>query len=113
MNNKFEPILIIGIILLLGFTTIGCTVNTHLDASPNKVTLNVNATQQLTVIRVPGAGMSEKQVDVTTQCTYESSDPAIAKVSKDGIITGISAGSATITASAADAASADIPVTVK
>jgi uncharacterized protein YjdB len=90
----------------------------HLEASPNKVSLAVNTTQQLAIALV--ASMNE--TDVTARCTYQSNDESIATVSTDGLVTGVKPGSTKITATYAKPASSgganivrtvDVPVEVK
>ncbi len=65
-------------------------------ASPDKVSLTVKGTQQLTTTATYTDGTRK---NVTAKSTYKSSNTKIATVTKGGLITGIAAGSSTITAS--------------
>lgn len=65
---------------------------TSINVTPETATVAVGATQQLTVTTNTGT-------DVTATATYTSSDPAIATVDASGLVTGVAAGNATITAS--------------
>ena len=80
---------------------------TGLELNKNSLTLQEKGSNTLTVTVKP-ADATNKDV------TWESSDTDIATVSEDGTVTAISAGRATITATAADAsgASASCEVTV-
>ncbi len=96
MSKVFKGFAIVAVISLLGLAAIGCGIETKFEASPEKVTLAVGATQQLTITRI---AMGEiKKIDVTAKCTYTSSDESVATVS-GGLITGVKPGSATITVS--------------
>ncbi|MBQ6116938.1 MAG: S8 family serine peptidase [Oscillospiraceae bacterium] len=81
-----------------------------LEVSPTEITLGEGRTAQVT-IRV--------KLGETNDFTVESSDESIATMDKDGVVTGISAGEATITVTTVDTnaagehLSADIHVTVE
>jgi uncharacterized protein YjdB len=84
-----------------GYTT-QCTVRvlasvSWLEVDPTAMTLNVGERRQLRVWAIAGDG---SRVDVTGACSYSSSDPLIAWVSSDGVVTaGYRRGTARITAS--------------
>jgi uncharacterized protein YjdB len=85
-------------------------------ASPSTTSLAANTTRQLNIsaVYVKGSGGSIK--DVTDNSTYESSDSTITIVSKEGILTGIAAGSVNITVSfthGEETRTIEIPVTVR
>lgn len=79
-----------------------CTVRvlasvSWLEVDPAAMTLRVGERRQLRVWAVAGDG---SRVDVTGACSYSSSDPLIAWVSSDGVVTaGYRRGTARITAS--------------
>lgn len=66
---------------------------TGIDSTPATVTLAVGATQQITTTAVPSGAVLPTR-------TYVSSAPAIATVSASGLITKVTAGTATITVTA-------------
>ena len=68
---------------------------TGVSVSPTSATLNVGATKTLTATVSP-SNASNKNV------TWSSSNANVAKVSTGGVVTGVSAGSATITVKTAD-----------
>jgi glycosidase len=68
---------------------------TDVTVSPTSTTIGINATQQITATILP-SNASNKTV------TYSSSNTAVATVSSTGLVTGVSAGSATITATTQD-----------
>ena len=116
-----------GLISLLLVMSVGCSststspdeIGATLDrimASPSTTSLSVNTTRQLNIsaVYVKGSGGSIK--DVTDNSTYESSDSTITIVSKEGILTGIAAGSVNITVSfthGEETRTIEIPVTVR
>tara|TARA_B100000315_G_scaffold102452_1_gene93986 strand:+ start:474 stop:884 length:411 start_codon:yes stop_codon:yes gene_type:complete len=117
-----------GLISLLLMTSVGCTSSSstspdevaalldRIMASPSTTSLSVNTTRQLNIsaVYVKGSGGSIK--DVTDNSTYESSDSTITIVSKEGILTGIAAGSVNITVSfthGEETRTIEIPVTVR
>lgn len=75
-------------------------------ATPATITVAVSGTDQITSAVNPD--------DAEQSVTYESSDPSVATVSSSGVVTGVSAGSATITVtSTADGTKTDtVAVTV-
>ena len=117
-----------GLISLLLVMSVGCTSSSstspdevaalldRIMASPSTTSLSVNTTRQLNIsaVYVKGSGGSIK--DVTDNSTYESSDSTITIVSKEGILTGIAAGSVNITVSfthGEETRTIEIPVTVR
>src|SRR5437899_864910 len=88
---------------------------------PERVELDGNfARAQLLAMRPSAAGQdgtrsvptTERSDDLTTQATYESSDPAVVKVSREGQLLAVANGEAEITVSANDA-HVKVPVTVR
>lgn len=65
---------------------------TAIEVDPATATVSVGSTTQLAVTASNG-------VNVTPDCQYTSSDPTKATVSASGLVTGVAAGSATVTAS--------------
>ena len=76
---------------------------TGVTIAPKTASIAVGATQQLTPTIAP-AGATNKAV------TYKSSDTAKATVSASGLVTGVAAGTATITVTTADGAKTDTSV---
>ncbi|MFF0827407.1 Ig-like domain-containing protein [Brevibacillus sp. NPDC003359] len=66
----------------------------QLVASPSTVLL---PTSQSKPLRITATYANNSTQDVTTQSTYESSDPAVASVDAGGVITAVSVGTTTIT----------------
>jgi hypothetical protein len=92
-----------GALLLVAISLpiIGCTssqVDT-LQVTPSTVTMSAGATAQLTATGIyhHGSGPSTTQ-DLTSQVTWKSSSADVATVSATGLVTGIGAGTNTITA---------------
>lgn len=81
---------------------------------PDRVELEGSfARAQLLAVRPTADGtVNERSDDLTTQAIYESSDPAVVKVSREGQLVGVANGEAEITVSANDAR-AKVPVTVR
>ncbi|MGS3403952.1 Ig-like domain-containing protein [Citrobacter amalonaticus] len=61
-----------------------------MTVTPETASVNVGDTTSLTATQAP--------VDATDTVTWESSDPEVATVSASGVVTGVAAGTATITA---------------
>ena len=83
-----------------------------ITASPNTVSLAVKATQSLKIT----ASVDTKVEDVTAISTYKSDNGKIAAITAGGLITGVAAGTATITVSYTRdkvTKTATVPVTVK
>ncbi|WP_272845650.1 Ig-like domain-containing protein [Liquorilactobacillus mali] len=76
--------------------TAGSTVTTGITLSQKTASIKVGATKQVTVSADP-ATASDASV-VVSAATFASSDEAVATVAADGTISGVAAGSATITA---------------
>lgn len=79
-----------------------------ISVEPNSVTLQAGGSQQLTVTAHYSDGTT---ADVTGQASYQSTDPAVASVTSDGVIAGIAPGSAAVTVSY-EGKTASVPVTV-
>ena len=67
-------------------------------ATPAPVILTPGATLAVTIGQIKFVTASFENINVTKGATYSSSAPAIATVDKHGIVTGVSAGTANITA---------------
>lgn len=68
---------------------------TSIEVSPATASIEVAATQQLTVIANYPNGAT---LDVTDEASYVSGTPGAATVSASGLVTGVSAGTSTVTA---------------
>lgn len=80
---------------------------TGINASPNTITINEGATQQITAAVVPANADNQG-------ITYVSDAPATATVSATGLVTGVAAGSTNITVKTVDGGFEKIiPVTVE
>lgn len=82
---------------------------TGLIVDPAAATLPVTGTEQLTVI---GTEVDGGVQDVTDQSTFVTSDPAVATVDANGLVTAVGPGTATITATY-NAMTADSVITVE
>ena len=89
--------------------TISTATATGLQVTPSSVSgLPVGDVQQLTSTATFSDGSSE---NVTSSVTYRSSDPTVATVDANGVLTGVGPGSAVITATLG-AQSAMVPVSI-
>lgn len=79
-----------------------------MQISPTTLSLKPGATSQLSA---SGMGSDQNQHTVTAHVQWSSSAPSVATVSSAGLVTAVSAGTATITATRGVAASATITVT--
>ncbi len=100
MLNRYclSAILILGLVVPI----IGCSNSQvgSIQITPASQSLVAGQTAQFTATGIIGHGNHPAtNEDVTTQVTWTSNAPAIATVSSSGVATGISAGTATITAS--------------
>lgn len=77
------------------WSTLGASNYDSIDATIADNTLTVSQTSQITVNALDAA---EDPVDVTASSTYATSDATKATVNAAGLVTGVAAGSATITA---------------
>uniref|UniRef100_UPI00403F5632 Ig-like domain-containing protein n=1 Tax=Lentilactobacillus hilgardii TaxID=1588 RepID=UPI00403F5632 len=68
---------------------------TGMDVQPDKASIDIGKTQQLTLTVQPDNATNKA-------ATYKSSDVTIATVDDKGLVTGVKAGTATITASSVD-----------
>lgn len=91
--------------------TASCEVNVR-DESPKEIKLDLTQAE-LGIGGTVALNASIMPDDKKEQITWSSSAPAIAKVSNTGIVTGVSAGNATITATAYNGISASCKITVK
>jgi hypothetical protein len=93
-----------GLLLLcLGSTLVGCTTNNGLDSvqvTPPAQALAVGQTVQLTATGTYGNGKHPSTQNITSLVTWSSTTPAVATVNASGLVTAVSAGTTTITASA-------------
>ena len=101
--NKNSLFLIIASAMLI---LMGCepTVQPMITLSPTSITLNLDDTYTLQTTITPK--------DVITPITWESSNPDIANVDANGVVTALAAGTTTISASIANAEPAKCIVTV-
>lgn len=92
-----------GILFLcLGSLLIGCS-NSGLDSvqvSPPSQSLAVGQTAQLSAVGTFGNAKHSSSQDITSGVTWSSTVPAVATVNASGLVTGVSAGTTTVTASA-------------
>lgn len=114
MSKIFKVIGIIMVTSLLFTVVAGCAAPAlkSIKASPVSVSLAVKGTQQLKIT----ATLDTKTQDITTACTYKSSDAKVATVSGKGLITAVAKGSAKVTVSYTKnkvTKTVEIPVTVK
>lgn len=80
---------------LIKSSSTGNVVVTSLTVAPSSVAVNEGGTQQLVV----SANLSDGSTQVvTSQASYQSSDAAVATVSAGGLVTGVAAGDAVVTA---------------
>lgn len=92
-----------GALLLVSISLpiIGCTTSQvdSLQVSPTIVTMSAGATAQLTATGIyhHGSGPSTSQ-DLTSQVTWKTTSADVATVSASGLVTGVGAGTITITA---------------
>lgn len=81
----------------------GCGSSTAIDSiqvSPTAIALGAGSTTQLTAIGSIGHGNHPStSQNITASATWSSSTPGVATVSSAGLVTGVGAGTATITAS--------------
>jgi uncharacterized protein YjdB len=101
MHDRFSPRALLLIALILPFA--GCT-NSEVDSiavTPATQSLSVGQTVQLTATGTTGHGTGHPTTtsDVTDTATWKSSSPTVASVSSTGLVTALTAGTATITAS--------------
>jgi len=94
-----------GLLLLcLGSSLIGCTTPSGLDSvqvTPPAQALAVGQTVQLTATGTYGNGKHPSTQNITSLVTWTSTTPAVATVNASGVATAVSAGTTTITATAA------------
>src|SRR5271170_1339727 len=93
-----------GLLLLcLGFSLVGCSVSglDSIQVSPTSQALTVGQTTQLSVVGTYGNGKHPYTQAITTGLTWTTSNPSVASVTTAGLVAGLAAGSATITATAA------------
>ncbi|MFC5862545.1 Ig domain-containing protein [Acidicapsa dinghuensis] len=96
---------LVGALLLVGLFVpfFGCGSATGIDSiavSPSTVSLAAGATVQLTATGTTSHGNHpSSQSNITNQVTWASSITAVATVSSTGVVTGVGAGTTTITAS--------------
>lgn len=88
--------------LCLGPLLVGCS-NSGLDSvqvTPTAQSLAVGQTAQLSAAGMFGNANHSSKQDVTSGVTWSSTVPAVATVNASGLVTGVSAGTTTVTASA-------------
>ncbi len=101
MHDRISPraLLLIALALLIA----GCT-NSEVDSlavTPTTQSLSVGQTVQLTATGTTGHGSNHPSTtsDVTDTATWTSSSPSVASVGSTGLVTALTAGTSTITAS--------------
>jgi uncharacterized protein YjdB len=100
MHDRFSPWALLLIALVLPIA--GCT-NSEVDTiavTPATETLSVGQTAQLTATGTTGHGSNHPSTtsNVTDLATWTSTSPAVASVNSAGLVTALTAGTATITA---------------
>ncbi len=101
MHDRFSPWALLLIALVLPIA--GCT-NSEVDTiavTPATESLSVGQTAQLTATGTTGHGSNHPATtsNVTDLATWTSSTPAVASVNSTGLVTALTAGTVTITAS--------------
>jgi hypothetical protein len=105
MKDRFclKALLLASLVLPFVLPFSGCGSSTDVDSitvSPTTVTLGPGATVQLTALGSIGHGNHPAGTqDITATATWASSLASVATVSASGVVTGVSAGTTTITAS--------------
>jgi hypothetical protein len=93
-----------GVLLLcLSTALVGCSNPSGLDAvqvSPTSQSLAVGQTAQFTAVGTFGNARRPTTKNITSAVTWSSTTPSVATVSATGLVTGVSAGTTTITAEA-------------
>jgi hypothetical protein len=93
-----------GLLLLcLGSALVGCTAPSGLDSvqvTPPAQALAVGQTVQLTATGTYGNAKHLSTQNITSLVTWSSTTPAVATVDASGVVTAVSAGTATVTATA-------------
>lgn len=117
MSRTLVGLVVVFLVVVLGCSVVlGCAAPAlkSISASPAQVNLAVGGRQALAVAAVIG---SKTETITPKKASYTSSDVKIATVNNEGNITGIAAGSATITVSYAKeynvVKTATVAVTVK
>ncbi len=88
---------------VLGAALAGCGNPNGLDSiqvTPASESINTGQTAQLSAIGTFGNAKHPRQQNVTTAVTWSSNKPSVATVDNAGLVTAVSAGTATITATA-------------
>ena len=99
-RSCLKALLSIGIVL----TFVGCTNTPGLDSiqvTPATQSVVAGQTTQLTATGTYGNASHPSTQNITTLVSWTSNTPAVATVNSSGVVTGVSAGTATITATAA------------
>jgi hypothetical protein len=102
MKNRFSPWALLVVALALPFA--GCSNPAEVDSisvTPTPPTLNVGQTVQLDAVGTYDHAKPHPPTtqDVTDTATWSSSAPSVATVSATGLVTAVTAGTATISAS--------------
>lgn len=91
-------------LICLALSIAGCTTTQGLDSvqvTPAAQALAVGQTVQLTATGTYGNGKHPSTQNITNMVTWSTTTPAVATVNASGVATAVSAGTTTITASAA------------
>jgi uncharacterized protein YjdB len=97
----------VGSLVTTSTVTVGNALAASLLATPSSATVSVSGTQTLVVTILDAA----HQVLTGLPMTFTSSNPAIATVSATGVVTGVAAGTVTVTIGSG-AVSQTVPITV-
>ncbi|HSY69642.1 MAG TPA: Ig-like domain-containing protein, partial [Edaphobacter sp.] len=93
-----------GLLLLcLSSALVGCTAPSGLDSvqvTPSAQALAVGQTVQLTATGTYGNAKHLSTQNITSLVTWSSTTPAVATVDASGVVTAVSAGTTTVTATA-------------
>jgi hypothetical protein len=102
-RRKLQLVASFGVLLLIALVGVGCNgffvdpILQTITVGPTGVGILVAKTQQMTAIGTYDDG-NQKNITGSTSTTWTTSDATVASVSAAGLVTGVGAGSATITA---------------
>ena len=102
-RRKFQLVASFGFLVLIAVAGIGCNgffvdpILQTITVGPTGVGILVNKTQQMTAIGTFDDG-SQKNITGSSSTTWTTNDQTIATVSTAGLVTGVGAGDATVTA---------------
>jgi hypothetical protein len=102
-RRKLQLVASFGVLLLIAAIGVGCNgffvdpILQTITVGPTGVGILVNKTQQMTAIGTYDDG-SQKNITGSSSTTWTTNDQTIATVSPAGLVTGVGAGNATVTA---------------